>query len=145
MTHGHPQPIVVTHEGGLRFAAQIRSHTLIVDQPQGAGGQDTGPMPLELIAASLATCVALYVQRYLQSRGLVHEGMRVEVDQFGAVNPNRIGQFAVRVLLPEALSPEHAARLEQVVRSCPAHATLTHVPEVRFAISAPAPALASFG
>ena len=27
------EPIVVTHAGGLRFAAQVRSHQVIVDQP----------------------------------------------------------------------------------------------------------------
>ena len=46
------QPIVVTHEGGVRFAAQIRSHRVVVDQPERAGGEDTGPMPLELLGAS---------------------------------------------------------------------------------------------
>ena len=52
------QPIVVTHEGGARFAAQIRSHRVIVDQPQHAGGMDSGPMPIELLGTALGTCIA---------------------------------------------------------------------------------------
>ncbi len=32
------EPIVVTHDGGVRFSAHIRSHRLIVDQPQASGG-----------------------------------------------------------------------------------------------------------
>lgn len=130
------QPIVVTHEGGLRFAAQMRGHTLIVDQPAGVG-EDAGPMPLELIGASLGTCVALYVQQFCEARGLPYAGMRVELDQVGAQNPSRIARFVVRVQLPEALPPQYAELLERVARSCPAHNTLVHGAEVAVEIEAP--------
>ena len=118
-------PMVVTHLGGARFAADIRGHRLIVDQPAPTG-DDSAPMPLELLGASLGTCVALYVQRFLASRGLPYDGMRVEVGQRGAANPGRIGEFIVRVVLAEPLPPHHAELLERVARSCPAHNTLAH-------------------
>ena len=118
--------MVITHEGGLKFAAQVRSHRVVVDQPLRAGGEDAGPMPIELLGVSLGTCIALYVQQFCQSRGLPCEGMRVEVEQYGAQNPNRVGEFAVRVVLPAELPPHEAAMLERVTRSCPAHNTLAH-------------------
>lgn len=116
-------PMVVTHEGGMKFATQIRGHRLIVDQPTGAGG-DEGPMPLELLGASVGSCVALYVQQFCDSRGLPYAGMRVEVRQIGAQNPGRVGRFDVRVVLAEPLPPQYEALLERVARSCPAHNTL---------------------
>lgn len=119
-------PMVITHEGGVRFAAQVRSHRVMVDQPERGGGEDTAPSPIELLGASLGTCVALYVQQFCHSRGLRYEGMRVEVEQHGAQNPGRIGEFAVRVVLPTELPAEYAGMLERVARSCPAHNTLTH-------------------
>lgn len=125
--------MVVTHEGGLKFATQIRGHRLVVDQPAGVG-EDAGPMPLELLGASLGTCVALYVQQFCHARGLDYEGLRVEVEPYGAQNPSRIGQFAVRVLLPGALPPQYAGMLERVARSCPAHNTLTHGAEMTLEI-----------
>jgi uncharacterized OsmC-like protein len=118
--------MVVTHEGGLKFAAQIGRHRLIVDQPEYTGGEDAGPAPIQLLGASLGTCVALYVQQFCQARNLPCEGMRVELLQHGAQHPNRIGQFSVRVVLPEALPPQYAEMLERVARSCPAHNTLAH-------------------
>jgi putative redox protein len=54
---GRP-PIVVTHEGGVRFAANVRSHRVVVDQPYQGGGTDTAPAPIELLGVSLGTCVA---------------------------------------------------------------------------------------
>jgi putative redox protein len=137
--HSHHEPIVVTHDGGMRFAAQVRSHRVMVDQPQGAGGLDSAPMPIELLGVSLGTCIALYVQQFLQSRGLPSEGMRVEVDQHGARHPNRVGEFVVRVVLPEPLPPAYAELLERVAASCPAHHTLAHGSEVRIVIETPAP------
>lgn len=129
-------PMVITHEGGVKFAAQLRSHRLVVDQPLQGGGEDSGPMPIELLGASLGTCVALYVQQFCHSRGLPYEGMRVEVEQRGAQNPNRVGEFAVRVVLPQALPPQYAELLERVARSCPAHHTLELGAQVSMRIEA---------
>lgn len=132
--YGARPPMVITHEGGVRFAAQVRGHRIVVDQPARAGGQDEGPMPLELLGVSLGTCVALYVQQFLHARQLPYEGMRVELQQLGAQNPGRIGEFVVKVLLPAELPPQYADMLERVARSCPAHNTLVHGAEVRVAI-----------
>jgi len=117
-------PIVITHEGGMKFAAQVRSHRIIVDQPERAGGEDAGPTPLELLAASLGSCMALYVQQFCHSRGLSHAGMRVEVTSHGASSPGRIGELAVRVYVPAELSPHMVTLLARAATSCPAHHTL---------------------
>ena len=145
--HGPRPPMVITHEGGVRFAAQVRGHRILVDQPARAGGQDEGPMPIELLGVSLGTCVALYVQQFLHARSLPYEGMRVELQQVGAQNPGRIGEFVVKVLLPTALPPQYAEMLDRVARSCPAHNTLVHGAEVRVEVESGVPlaALAQAG
>jgi uncharacterized OsmC-like protein len=135
------QPMVVTHEGGLKFVTDIRGHKLVVDQPKGVG-QDEGPMPLELLGASIGTCVALYVQQFCATRGLPHEGMRVEVQTLGARNPSRIGRFDVRVVLQDEIPDQYAEMLERVARSCPAHNTLVEGSEVAVRIEQAARAAA---
>lgn len=129
-----PSPIVVTHEEGLRFAAQIREHRLITDQPARAGGEDIGPSPMELVTAALGSCVALYVHQFCVSRNLPHDGMRIEVTPRNVANPNRIGELSVAVFLPGTLSPHTTEMLERVVRSCPVHNTLAHGAAVSVAI-----------
>jgi putative redox protein len=136
------QPIVITHEGGARFAAQIRSHRVVVDQPERAGGLDSGPMPLELLGTALGTCIAYYVQQFLHARGLPYDGIRVEVEQHKAANPNRIDAFAARIMLPAAVPATYAELLERVARSCPAHGTLTNVAQVLVTIETPVAAAA---
>lgn len=133
-------PIVVTHLDGVRFAAQVRCHRLIVDQPRHAGGDDAGPMPIELLGTSLGTCIAFYVQQFLRARRLPYEGMRVEVEQTSARNPNRVSEFAVRVILPAALPLGYGELLERVVKSCPAHNTFEHAAQVNLVIESGASA-----
>jgi putative redox protein len=132
-------PIVVTHEGGVKFAAQIRQHRLLVDQPERAGGEDSAPMPLELLGASLGTCVAFYVQQFCHARALPYEGMRVEVEP--EKKDGRVVRFAVRVLLPVNLPAHYGELLERVARSCPAHNTLVSGAEVSVHIEQPAAVL----
>ncbi len=130
-------PIVVTHEGGVRFAAQVRSHRIVVDQRAGREATDAGPTPIELLGAALGTCVAYYVNEFCHSRGVAPDGLCVEVEQHGVSNPPRIGRFAVRVTLPGGF-PEHLRGLiERVVRSCPAHNTLTQAADVEVVIAEP--------
>jgi uncharacterized OsmC-like protein len=135
-THSERPPIVVTHERGQRYVAQVRSHTVVLDQPLAAGGEDGGPTPLELLGVSLGSCAALYARRFLEARGIDSAGMRVEVEQHGARNPNRVGEFAVRIVVPAVIPEIYRELLERVVRSCPAHNTLAAATPVRISIDA---------
>ena len=108
----------------MRFAAQVRSHRIVTDQPERAGGEDTGVSPIELLGASLGSCIAFYVQQFCHVRGLPYEGMQVQVEQHAERNPARVAEFTVRVMMPTELPGRELEMLERVVRSCPAHNTL---------------------
>ena len=132
----HPSPhapTVITFLGGLKFDAQIRGHHIVLDQPLGVG-DDTGPTPLELLAASLGSCVALYIKQFCQARRIPYEGLRVEVRENRVKHPSRIADFIVDVQLPEELTGRNATLIEEVARACPVHNTLLHGAEVHVKI-----------
>jgi putative redox protein len=129
------RPITVTWDGGARFTADIRGHKVTVDQPPKGGGEDTAPMPLELLPAALGTCVALYVERFLATRSLDATGLTVEVTALGAANPNRIGRFDVAVNIPTAVPEKYRDALIRTAESCTVHHTLTHTPEIRVQVA----------
>lgn len=135
-TRTGPEPIVVRHIDNLRFSTRIRSHELIVDQSEKGGGRDSAPSPIELLGASLGSCVALYVHKFLLTRGLPTDSLEVEVVQHSAQNPNRIARFEVRVRLDD-IPAVYRPMLEAVARVCPAHNTLAHGAEVRVTIDVP--------
>lgn len=117
-------PIVVRHDGGMRFIARARSHEIVTDQMERSGGADSGATPLELLGAALGSCIALYVQQFCEVRDLPFAGMRVEVRQKNEKGPSRIGKFSVRLMMPEELPEQYLSMLERVVQSCPVHNTL---------------------
>src|SRR6476619_2066354 len=96
-------PMVITHEGGMRFATQVRSHRVVTDQSLLAGGEDSAPSAVELLGVYLGSCIAFYVQQFCHARGLPYEGMQVEVEQHSEKNPARVAEFVVRVVMPANL------------------------------------------
>jgi len=130
------QPIVVSWDGGARFTADIRGHKITVDQPVKAGGEDSAPMPVELLPTALGTCVALYVERFLNTRGLDATGLTVETTASGAPNPNRIARFEVQVKIPGGVPEKYRDAVQRAAETCTVHHTLTHQPEIEVTIDA---------
>ena len=125
------RPLVkVTWDGGVRFTADVRGHKVHVDQPAQGGGADSAPSPLELLPASLGTCIAFFVKQFLAARGVDPTGLEVEVGVMGAPNPHRIGRFEVRVVLPGGVPEKYRDQVARVAETCTVHHTLTHHPEI---------------
>jgi len=131
-------PIVVTHWAGTRFSAQIGAHELTLDQPTRAGGTDAGPSPLDLLGASLGGCIALYVHRFLETRGVGDAGLRVEVTQHAVRTPHRIARFDVQIDLPSEVPMLYVPMIEAAARVCPAYNTLSRAADVTIVINTPA-------
>lgn len=129
------RPIVVSWDGGMRFTADIRGHKITVDQPPKGGGDDSAPMPLELLPTALGTCVALYVQQFLVTRGLDATGMTVEIGAMGAPNPNRIGRFNVDVKIPGGVPEKYRDAVKRAAEGCTVHHTLTNHPEIAVTVT----------
>lgn len=117
-------PTIVTHVSGVKFAIRIRSHEILVDQTVNGGGTDAAPTPLELLGASLGSCIAYYVHQFLHVRGLPADGIVVAVSHRSTSNPTRIDSFDVKVTLPAEVPMHFRPLLQRVLDACPAHNTL---------------------
>jgi putative redox protein len=97
-------------------------HALVVDEPRDAGGTDTGPSPTRLLAASLASCIAITMEMYAGRKGWDLDGVAVDVDvEYDGPAPTA---FAASLRLPPGLSDEQRERLLGVARKCPVHKAL---------------------
>ena len=125
----------VTHVDGDAYEVDIRGHRLLVDQPVDAGGTDIAPTPVELFAASLATCVAFYAGRYLRRHGLPRKGLRVRSEFTMATDrPARVDSVRVVVVPPPELPARRHAALLAVASHCTVHNTLHEPPEIRIEV-----------
>lgn len=127
----------VVYKDGVRFEAEIRGHRLESDQPIGAGGQDLGMTPPELLLASLGTCAAYYAVEYLKARSLPTKGLNVDVHAEKATQPARLGSFVISVDAPGVDQEQHIEGLERAVKKCLIHNTLLHAPSISVSVLRP--------
>jgi putative redox protein len=102
---------------------KVRAHSLTVDEPDDSGGDDEGPSPQELLAASLASCTAITMEMYAKRKGWDINGLAVECEYTPAERgcPTR---FDLTLRLPAHLSEEQLERLRVIAAKCPVHRTL---------------------
>jgi putative redox protein len=112
-----------TRSGTFRQTVRIRDHSLTVDEPADQGGEDTGPSPQELLAASLASCTAITMEMYAQRKGWDVGDVEVACDYTPAERgcPTR---FNLVLRFPDSLSDETVERLRVIAAKCPVHRTL---------------------
>jgi putative redox protein len=106
-------------------------HTLVVDEPEVAGGTDAGPAPTRLVAAGLASCISITMEMYAGRKGWDLGAVEVEVEvAYEGFVPS---SFAALVQLPDDLSEEQRERLLVIARKCPVHKLLAGETEVTIA------------
>lgn len=99
-------------------------HTIRIDEPVAAGGTDTGPSPTRLIAAGLASCIAVTMEMYAERKGWDVGAVEVEVDvEYEGHQPL---SFAATLRLPAGLCDEQRERLLVIAGKCPVHKLLAH-------------------
>jgi putative redox protein len=102
---------------------KVRSHTITADEPKDHGGDDSGPSPQELLAASLASCTAVTMEMYAKRKGWDVAGMTVDCEYTPAErgSPTR---FNLVMKMPAHLSDDQVERLQVIAAKCPVHRTL---------------------
>ena len=101
----------------------IRQHQLVADEPGEREGDDEGPSPQELLAASLASCTAVTMEMYAKHKGWDLGPVEVAVEYSPAERgcPTR---FKLALRLPSDCSEEQIERLQVIAAKCPVHRTL---------------------
>jgi putative redox protein len=127
--------IEVVRESGVRFRADVGGHVLTFDQPIQAGGTDMGPSPTDVFVASLAGCVAYYVERFLERHGVDAQGLRVVTDFEMAKHPSRVAEIQLAVVIPAGLPDDLRAPLLAVAEHCTVHNSIAVAPRVRIELA----------
>ena len=109
--------------GKFKHHIGMRQHKLTMDEPDSQGGDDCGPNPQELLAASLASCTAITMEMYAQRKGWDIGEVVVDVDYEPAQRGSPT-KFAMVVRLPKELPEDQREKLMQIAAKCPVHRTL---------------------
>jgi putative redox protein len=109
--------------GTFRHEVEIREHELLADEPEENGGEDAGPSPQELLAASLASCTAITMEMYADRKGWAVGELEVNVNYEPAQRGSPT-KFEMQVRMPKELPEEQREKLMQIAAKCPVHRTL---------------------
>ena len=111
--------------GGWRCEVEAGGFSLVVDEPEDVGGTGTGPMPTDLLLASLSSCYALALTWAAGQQGVVLPDL--EVSATGTYAGQRFSSLVLTVessLEPALLLP----LLEPAKQVCYVSNTLARLP-----------------
>ena len=110
-------------KSNLTHDVSVRKHRMTADEPEDLGGEDMGPSPQELLAASLASCTAITMEMYAKRKGWNVDGLAVEVD-YQPAERGAVTRFELIMKMPAHLSDQQVRKLQVIAAKCPVHRTL---------------------
>jgi len=115
--------VIARRRNGYTHDVEIDGgHTVVIDEPAAAGGNDEGPSPTRMVGAGLAACTAITMEMYAALKKWPLEDVEVEVEiSYQGPVPNC---FTVTLRLPKELSEEQVERLKVIAGKCPVHRAL---------------------
>jgi putative redox protein len=116
-----------TWDGGYRCTVASRQFRIRIDEPESAGGEDTGPQPSEVFLASLAGCFTLALYHEAKKRNI--ELPDITVRATGTYQGPGFGRLVVEV--KSGAEPDVIESLiEPAKRVCYVSNTLRNVSDV---------------
>ena len=120
------------------FAVRLSNgrHSWSADEPESAGGDDTGPNPYELLLSSLAACTCLTIAMYCRHKGMALNSIEATYE-FGNIHADDcencgndtdgfIQHISSNVHISGDFDDAQKKRLAQIVTRCPVHKTLAN-------------------
>jgi len=137
-----PGVVIVRETRKGKFQQEIRSgrHQLTADEPVGAGGNDSGPGPYDLLLAALGACTSMTLRLYADQKKLplTRVEVRLRHDRIYAADcaecetkEGQIDHIERVITLEGELDAKQRARLMEIADKCPVHRTLTHEVRIR--------------
>lgn len=128
--------VSATMENSFQIQVQAGNHSILIDQPKNAGGQDAGPNPLEYFLASVAGCIASIARIVAIQEKINLQGIKIDIDGqmnsaglLGKATEDRVGfqQFTVKADIEADMNDgEKQAFLDRVCARCPVHDNIAH-------------------
>ncbi len=130
-----PGTVIVseTHEGKFTQSIHCGKHALRADEPEAAGGLDSGASPYELLLAGLGACTSMTLRLYADHKRLPLEKVAVRLTHRKIhaqdcaeceTRDGKLDKIEREIELSGPLDKAQRARLLEIADKCPVHRTL---------------------
>jgi uncharacterized OsmC-like protein len=137
-----PGTVIVRETRRGLFQQEIISgkHHLLADEPENAGGLDTGPGPYDLLLAALGACTSMTLRLYADRKQLplTRTQVRLRHSRIYAkdcaeceTKEGMIDRIERVITFEGDLSAEQRTRLLEIADKCPVHRTLKSEIDIR--------------
>ena len=123
--------VKVEYLGKRKFKVMARGHEVMTDLPEKGGGDDSAPTPSELFVASVGSCAALFISRYLETAKLDPEGLSVDMDWEFSEDKSKISHINMTVRVPNSELGARKKAVAAAANKCVIHQTLHNCPEIK--------------
>ncbi len=121
--------INATWKGAMQVDTTARDHKVIIDQPQGMGGENAGANPLEIFLIALGSCLGTVAAIVAKQERINLRGFNVEIEGdvdidflMGKTTQGRAGFTEIRVVVDidaDLTDEEKSEFFERVDERCP--------------------------
>ncbi|GLS33532.1 putative redox protein [Mesorhizobium albiziae] len=135
--------VTETSQGRFQNAVQAGRHRLFADEPESAGGLDTGPSPYDFLSIALGACTSMTLRVYAEHKKLTLGRISVDVShakihardceectESERGSGARIDRFERVISVDGEVSQELRAKVVEIAAKCPVHRTLETVAKV---------------
>jgi putative redox protein len=130
---GHLGSAHARSAAGYAVSIRCRGHDLAADEPRSGGGTDTGPNPVELLLAGVASCTAITLRMYADRKGWVLGDVKVDCtlgeDGAGARHIDR------RIRIAASLDDAQRAKLLEIAAKTPVTRLVTAATPIASALT----------
>jgi putative redox protein len=129
-----------TRRGRFEQEVSIGRHRLLADEPERAGGLDSGPNPYDLLLAGLGACTSMTLRLYAERKSLRLDRVTVQLSHSKVyasdcetceTKEGMLDRIERAITLEGELDDDQRARLLEIADKCPVHRTLTSEIEIR--------------
>ncbi len=126
--------IDVSFPGNLKVAAAVRDFTLMTDQPEKSGGDNSAPSPFELFTTSIATCAGYFALKFCRARAIDTSTMRLKMRYEWDAEQKRYPKMIIELELPEGFPEKYQAAIIKAMEQCVVKQHIHRPPEFELSV-----------
>ncbi len=123
------EAVTVGFPGGKQVNARVGNFSILTDQPEKYGGQESAPAPFDLFLAAIATCAGVYALGFCQSRKLSSDGLGLNMVCERDDKRKMITRISLQLTLPAGFPEKYRPGIIRAMEQCAVKKHIHDAPE----------------